>query len=204
MGPICTLLSSEFCQRPDTPGVLGNGRRIVKTESENRIMEQPKSVLALGIVCTVLGAAYCVLMMVVGLMQVTSLAPLLHQSSVDMQSPIITYLIMIMMSNVVTSVLMLLAGVGMLLFKPWGRVAGLLYGAVSIFIICSMLALQFRLGEIDNEAVAAISKQGYLPSLLAMVIPCLTLYVLTRPNIRDAFRGVDSVAPAAEESPRTN
>jgi hypothetical protein len=146
-------------------------------------------------VCTVIGAAF-VFMTAVGL---ALGGTHIFRLAIEAPSAAMAYHVMGMVGGGLASMLMLIAGFGMWAFKPWGRIAGIMYGAVSVLLSSSLLVLQFRLAELDNEAAAAISERGYLPTLFALFIPCVTLYVLTRPHIRDAFRGVKPTEEAIEE-----
>jgi hypothetical protein len=118
-------------------------------------------------------------------------------------------------AGVVLSLLMIVSGIGLLTFRPWGRLAAIVYAVLSIlttaaFVVWYLAAVVPAVVEFGREIAATGGREaeameltiqaayigGPLIASLSAAYPVVVLLVLLRPSVRDAFRG----EPLPEES----
>ena len=106
--------------------------------------------------------------------------------------------------GLLVSALLLAAGVGLLLLKPWARWFSLAYGiyAIVMSIVATLITYYLFFGPLMEqaqrmrgpEAAAAVGGAigGMIGGILGLIYPVLLLYFMTRPHVIAAFRSWDA------------
>jgi len=146
----------------------------------------PKPVKALGIICTGFGFTS----LVGGMMVLTQVWPGLQAALDDPGDADAAFIWAIIFgAGMVSSVLMFGTGIGLLIFQSWARLLGLLYGAFTTgYVITATVVSPMPPGAEAGSGDMAPPSASVGWTLVQLVIPLLTLYILTRPYVVDAFR----------------
>ena len=110
--------------------------------------------------------------------------------------------------EIAVALLMIASGIGLLMFRPWGRLVAVVYAVLSILVTVLFLAWYLATvapavvafgreiaatGGPDAEAMGAgipiLYIGGQILFSLSAVYPLVVLLVLLRPSVRAAFRG---------------
>lgn len=106
--------------------------------------------------------------------------------------------------GLIVSALVLAAGIGLLLLKPWARWISLGYGVYAILasIVGTVFTYLLVVGPMMEqaqrmhgpEAAAAVGGAvgGMIGGCLGLIYPVLLLYFMTRPHVIAAFRSSDA------------
>ena len=119
------------------------------------------------------------------------------------------------------SIILLVAGIGLLSMKPWARFLSIGYAAASILLQCCSLFYTIAyvtpaqiamydqmppaagMAGAQAQSIASISKTaisvGQFAGLLGLIYPVIVLIVMSRPKVGAAFRGETMDADDADE-----
>jgi hypothetical protein len=122
-------------------------------------------------------------------------------------------------AEIAVTLLMIASGIGLLMFRPWGRLAAIVYAVLSILVTMASLAWYLAAvapavvafgreiaatGGPDAEAMGAGIPIAYIGGQivfsLSAVYPLVVFLVLLRPSVRAAFQG--EALPAEPEDYR--
>ena len=119
--------------------------------------------------------------------------------------------------NLLTSILLVVAGVGLVKLQPWGWYGSVVYGVariiIQIYILIFNLLYSLPItGRILEEELRkrptlqplAFILQIVTPAAIAvaalgLIYPIIVLIFMSRPNVRAAFRGTETEAEPVEE-----
>lgn len=105
--------------------------------------------------------------------------------------------------GVIMTIVLGVAGIGLLNMRPWGRTLSLAYGIFAIvfallglvvnfiFLVQPLLAQADRLGPQGRIAAIVGSVASIMGGVGGMIYPLLLVYFLTRPTIAAAFRPLE-------------
>jgi hypothetical protein len=172
-------------------------------------MNRPTSVLVLGILNIVFAA--------LGLMGIAfSIAMMFMPPALNMKNPVLDlmrqspafamYINISMVVGGVFTLALLLAGVGLLMFRPWGRHLSIIYAIFAIIslIVNSLINYYFLVAPMIDKLAAAQpgqEKAAAIGAIVGMVAgtcmgpvyPVILLIFMFRPNVKAAF-GVQNAA----------
>jgi hypothetical protein len=108
--------------------------------------------------------------------------------------------------GLVTALAMIAAGVGILKMKPWGRTISLAYGlgSIGLGVVGQIMAIALfypallEWGEREGGLAQIMAMSGIVGgvvgSLFGLVLPVITLVVMTRPKVKAAFAAAAAAA----------
>jgi hypothetical protein len=150
-------------------------------------MEQPKSVKAIGIVCTVFGLA--------ALLRLGADVSILRQAEDSPEFAAIAQSIRVfVIISAVVLPLKVAAGIGLWLFRPWAWWLGLVYALTDItgvtIITWFEIAARSDPAALDAQEGVPIPPFSWGGKIVALIIPSVTLLVLLQSHARQAFQSL--------------
>ncbi len=167
-------------------------------------MRRPTSVMVLGILNLLLG--------VFGLLgTVVSLAMIIHpQPQVGVQNPVLElaqqnpnfaqYMRVILSVGLVACIVLFVAGFGLLLLKPWGRLLSIGYAAYAIVaaIVNTAITYSYMMPLLEKASQMPVGPQkgaiiggvvgGILGNCVGVLYPLILLFFMFRPNVVAAMQ----------------
>ncbi len=175
-------------------------------------MQRPKVATVFGIL-NIAFAAMGVVGLIVSIV-VLRVAAASHSNSILQQSPVLAAWTKISMPiGFVSSIVLAIAGTGLLLFKNWGRILsiiyaiyGLVFGIVGLFLTFFFMCLPMIQQAQQNPGPESIGRTagaigGMIGGVIGLAYPVLLLIFMLRPKVVEAFRAAEAASSQSQSYP---
>jgi hypothetical protein len=175
-------------------------------------MQRPKSATVFGILniafaaMSFVGLIFSVIMMRVGQSS--------HSMQMLKQSPVLAaWTKFTLPVGFVSAIVLLIAGIGLLTMKNWGRILSIIYGCYSlvlgvvglvltfIFMLLPMIEQAQQRSSPEAIGMTAGAIGGMVGGVIGLAYPVLLLIFMTRPKLVEAFRVAEVLSTPGQGYP---